>query len=200
MTDGPVSTDTGQQRPATDDPLKTPAQFVRGVGPDRAELLAKLELHTAGDILFHMPRDVLDLSDVRQPSELEASLQQSVIGMVVDTESRQLSRGRTLTAILLRSGREFVRGVWFNQPWMLKKLRHDDVVLFSGKPKRNAGRWEFSNPVVQWLDVNLHRERRRNAIGNLKKGSTPPSRLCQKALAFSPPASANDIAARHSAA
>ncbi len=153
MTDGPAQSDADPQRSATDDPLKTPAQFVRGVGPDRAELLAKLELHTAGDILFHMPRDVLDLSDVRQPSELEASLQQSVIGTVVDSESRQLSRGRTLTAILLRSGREFVRGVWFNQPWMLKKLRHDDVVLFSGKPKRNAGRWEFSNPVVQWLDA-----------------------------------------------
>ena len=153
MTEGPAATDAGSQRPTRDEPLDTPAQFCRGVGPERALLLAKLDLHTARDILFDMPRDVLDLSDVRSPAELEAGERQSVIGTVVDAESRQLSKGRTLTAVLLRSGREFVRGVWFNQPWMLKKLRHDDVVLFSGKPKRNAGRWEFSTPVVQWLDA-----------------------------------------------
>lgn len=149
----PGQTRDRPERSTRDDPLNTPAQFVRSVGPDRALLLAKLDLHTACDILFDMPRDVLDLSDVRKPSELEAGERQSVIGTVVDAESRQLSKGRTLTAVLLRSGREFVRGVWFNQPWMLKKMRHDDVVLFSGKPKRNAGRWEFSNPLVQWLDA-----------------------------------------------
>jgi len=153
MTDGPASTDVGSQQPTRDDPLETPTQYCRGVGPERALLLAKLDLHTACDILFDMPRDVLDLSDVRKPSDLEAGERQSVIGTVVDSEIRQISKGRTLVAVLLRSGRDFVRGVWFNQPWMLKKLRHDDVVLFSGKPKRNAGRWEFSNPLVQWLDA-----------------------------------------------
>lgn len=139
-------------------PLQTLAQFVRSVGPDRAGLLEKLGLHTAEDILFYMPRDVLDLSDVRSPAELEAGEQQSVMGVVVDTDSRRLSKGRSLTAVLIRCSREFVRGVWFNQPWMLKKFRMDERVLFSGKPKRNSGRWEFSSPHVQWLGADADDE------------------------------------------
>jgi ATP-dependent DNA helicase RecG len=136
-----------------EDPLQTPVQFIPGVGPVRAKLLAKLELRTAEDLLFYVPRDVLDLSDVRGPSELEAGITQSVRGAVVDTDHRPLRNRGTLVAVLIRCGSEFVRGVWFNQPWMLKKFKLDDVVLFSGKPKRQAGRWEFSSPMVQWLEI-----------------------------------------------
>ena len=36
--------------------LATPVQFLKGVGPQRAELLAKLDLHYAADVLFFFPR------------------------------------------------------------------------------------------------------------------------------------------------
>lgn len=135
-----------------DDPLATPVQFLRGVGPARAALLAKLELLTVADVLFYLPRDVLDLSDVRDPSQLEADLLQSVRGSVVETDSRPTRTG-SMTGVLIRSGNDFVRGLWFNQPWMYRKFKYGDAVLFSGKPKRNKGRWEFSNPHTQWLDI-----------------------------------------------
>lgn len=139
--------------PDWEDPLQTPVQFVRSVGPARAQLLERLGLKVALDLLLNPPRDVLDLSDVRDPTDLEAGVQQSVCGTVVDTESRRTARGKTIAAVLLRSGRSFVRGVWFNQPWVLKKFYPDAVVVFSGKPKLNSGRWEFSNPHTQWLDI-----------------------------------------------
>ena len=135
------------------DPLLTPLRFVPGVGPARAALLERLSLRTVGDVLFCMPRDVLDLTDVRDPSEVEGGLLQSVQGTVVDVDSRQLRRGGSLVGVLIRSGSGFVRGVWFNQPWMFRKFQHEQVVLFSGKPKRNSGRWEFNSPHVQWLDM-----------------------------------------------
>lgn len=134
-----------------DDPLATPVQFCRGVGPERARLLENVGIHTALDLLLYLPRDVLDLGDVKSPVNLEAGEHQTVSGTVVDRDSRQISGGRSLTGILIRSGREFVRGVWFNQPWMLNKFRENQVVVFSGKPKRSQGRWEFSSPHVQWL-------------------------------------------------
>lgn len=148
-----VTTDQQVESPDWEDPLQTPVQFVRGVGPARAKLLEKLDIRVALELLYNAPRDVLDLSNVRQPDELEAGEQQSVCGSVVDTESRRTSNGKAMSAVLIRCGRAFVRGVWFNQPWVLKKFRPDDVVLFSGKPKRRSGRWEFSNPHTQWLEV-----------------------------------------------
>ena len=44
--------------------LQTAVQYVRGVGPHRAELLDRLGLRTVEDLLFFLPRDVLDLTRV----------------------------------------------------------------------------------------------------------------------------------------
>src|SRR4051794_29814009 len=98
-----------------DNPLDTPVQFIRGVGPERGALLEKLGLATAYDLLFNLPRDVLDLSDVRSVADLEEDKLQSVKGKVVDSDGRELSGGRVLSAILLDCGDAYVRGLWFNQ-------------------------------------------------------------------------------------
>ena len=113
---------------APDDPLQTPVQFVRGVGPVRAELLAKLNLLTSGDLLFDIPRDVLDLTRVVPVFELKPETVQTVFGIVVDRDAKETSNGKTITAVLLQSDGGFVRGVWFNQPYMLRRFelgRHD---------------------------------------------------------------------------
>ncbi|MBL8851484.1 MAG: ATP-dependent DNA helicase RecG [Planctomycetaceae bacterium] len=138
--------------PPNENPLLQSVQFLPGGGPHRAELLEKLGIHTALDLLWHLPRDLLDLTEVRQPQQLVDDEVQTVRGVVVESDARQLSKGRTLTASLIDCGTDFVRGVWFNQPWMRQRLQPGHNVLFSGKPKRSQGRWEFPHPRIQWLD------------------------------------------------
>lgn len=133
--------------------LDTQVQFVRGVGPQRAELLAKLGVRTVADLLFYLPRDVLDLSHVSAVADLKLDELQTVRGRVVDLDGRQLSNGKTLSAVLLDCDGEYLRGMWFNQNWVLQKFHNGEMVLFSGKAKRRAGRWEMSHPRIQWLEV-----------------------------------------------
>jgi ATP-dependent DNA helicase RecG len=135
-----------------DDPLQTEVQYVKGVGPVRAELFAKLGIFTAGDLLWDLPRDVLDLSEVRGARTLQEGVVVSVRGNVVDIDGRPISNGRTLVAVLLDCGDGYLNGTWFNQPWVLKQFQIGQNVLFSGKPKRRSGRWQINNPRVQWLD------------------------------------------------
>lgn len=135
----------------SDDPLQTPVQYLKGVGPQRAELLQKLGMYTAQDVLFNLPRNYLDLTVVKAISEVEEGSVQTVRGRVIDLDGRNLSRNRTLSAVLLDCGDDYLRGVWFNQPWVLRKFQPGDLVLFSGKPKRSSGRWEMSHPRIQWL-------------------------------------------------
>jgi ATP-dependent DNA helicase RecG len=134
-----------------DDPLKTNVQFLRGVGPERARLLANLGIVTVEDLLWNLPRDVLDLTNVCPAAQLRTGELQTVRGTVVDIDGRTTGNGRTLVAVLLESDGTYVRGVWFNQPWMIHKFHGGESVLFSGKPKRSAGRWEFASPRVQWI-------------------------------------------------
>jgi ATP-dependent DNA helicase RecG len=106
---------------------------------------------TVEDLLWNLPRDVLDLTNVCPAARLRTGELQTVRGTVVDIDGRTTGNGRTLVAVLLDSEGTYVRGVWFNQPWMIHKFHGGESVLFSGKPKRNAGRWEFTNPRVQWI-------------------------------------------------
>ncbi|GIT31289.1 MAG: hypothetical protein Ct9H300mP1_33350 [Planctomycetaceae bacterium] len=58
-----------------------------------------------------------------------------------------------MASVVIDSGDEFLKATWFNQSWVLGKVRHGDAVLFSGKPKRRAGRWEMTHPRIQVIDA-----------------------------------------------
>ena len=124
---------------------------MRGVGPQRAELLKNLGILTACDLLFNIPTGINDFSDVRTVPRLEPDKEQSVHGFVCDRDVRQLNGGRSLVGIMLDCDGHFVRGLWFNQPWVFKKYRDNEHLVFSGKPQKKAGRWEFNGPRVAIL-------------------------------------------------
>lgn len=147
---GRVSEVTNHAVP-TDDPLATPIQYVSGVGPARAALLARLEIHTVYDLLWHLPRDVLDLSQVKTPKQLVEDVIQSVRGVICDKDARMTSTGKHMTSALFDCDGQYVRATWFNQPWMFQKLQMGQLVLLAGKPKKKLGKWEFSHPTMQWL-------------------------------------------------
>jgi ATP-dependent DNA helicase RecG len=132
--------------------LETSVQYVQGVGPHRAELLGRLGLVTIADLLYFLPRDILDLTRVLQVGELSEGAPATVRGRVVDRDAKMIRNGGTMTAVLLDCDGAYLRGAWFNQPWMLQKFCDGDRVLFSGKPKKRAGRWEIHHPQIQWLN------------------------------------------------
>lgn len=169
MSERTSSQNTAQEISSSQDPLATPVQFLAGAGPDRAALLAKLGIHTVLDLLWHVPHSVNDFSDLRPAHKLEKDVEQSVHGRVVDRDIRNLSKGRVLVGVLLECDGQFVRGTWFNQPWMLKKFRDDDHVIFSGKPQRKSGRWEFGNPRIHWITSEEESEDVGSVVGVLPR-------------------------------
>ncbi len=132
--------------------LATPVQFLKGVGPDRAELLARLGVRTVRDLIFLFPRDYQDLTDVRLIRDLEPGRLVSVIGKVVDVDAKSLGWGRTMVVVLVHQGSDALRGVWFNQPFMRNKFALGQEVMFSGKAKRHDELWEMAHPRVAWLE------------------------------------------------
>jgi ATP-dependent DNA helicase RecG len=123
------------------------------VGPVRAESLQRLGIETVEDLLWHLPRDLVDLTEVRRVGELEPDILQTVRGEVVELDDRRIRGGRRMASVVIDSGDEFLKATWFNQSWVLGKVRHGDAVLFSGKPKRRAGRWEMTHPRIQVIDA-----------------------------------------------
>jgi ATP-dependent DNA helicase RecG len=131
--------------------LATPVQFLKGVGPQRAEALLRLELQTARDVLFFFPRTYEDLTDLRTVQQLEEDKLQSVCGVVEDVELRGSRPGRCVLGVLIRSSDGHLRGLWFNQPFMEEKFKVGQRVVFAGKPKLEGLVWQMSHPKVDWL-------------------------------------------------
>ena len=62
------------RKPTLAELLATPAEFVPGVGPQRAALLRRIDVSTVGDLIFLFPRDYQDLSDRRAIADLLADV------------------------------------------------------------------------------------------------------------------------------
>jgi ATP-dependent DNA helicase RecG len=143
MTDAPATA----EKPPQD--LTTPVQFLKGVGPQRAVLLDKLDLRVARDLLFFFPRSYQDLSDLRSIAQLEEGPLVSVRGTVVEVEQKTTSGGLARTGILIHDGHDHLRAMWFNQPYIRDKFHEGQQVLFSGKAKQRGLRWEMTHPRVE---------------------------------------------------
>ena len=130
----------------------TPVQFLKGVGPQRAELFEKLGLHTARDVIFFFPRDYQDLTDLANVADLRDESLVRLHATVVEVDHRPTSSGGSVLGALLRCQGGNIRAVWFNQPFMLKRLPVGQELLVSGKVRFRGGIWEIVHPDLKYLE------------------------------------------------
>jgi len=138
-----------EQTPA--ERLATPVQFLKGVGPQRAESLERLGLEAVRDVLFFFPRDYEEYTGRRDIEQLEEDKLQSVRGIVEEVELRAGKTGRSVLGVLLRSGSRHLRALWFNQPFLVDQFHRGDELLVSGKPKHQGLMWVMKHPRVTQL-------------------------------------------------
>jgi ATP-dependent DNA helicase RecG len=140
---------TGKNAPS--DSLLTPVQFIKGIGPVKAELLAKLDLHYARDLVFNFPRAYQDMSELRTIEQLEEGKLASVAGVVEEVDLRNTGTGRSLLGVLIKQGASYLRALWFNQPYLRSKFQTGRRILLSGEPKMQGIRWEMVHPKYEFL-------------------------------------------------
>jgi len=69
--------------------LRSPLQFLKGVGTQRAEILQRIGIHKASDLLFYFPRDYQDMTERREIDQLEEGNKvQTVVGYNGATNGR----------------------------------------------------------------------------------------------------------------
>jgi ATP-dependent DNA helicase RecG len=137
-----MSKDTGQY-----DFLAKPVQYLKGVGPKRAELLAKIGIATVQDLLNYFPRDYQDRTTIKLIRDLLAREVVTIQGTVQAIhEIRPYGRSRFLRHILkvtIVDGTGIIHAVWYNQPYRAKQFQEGQKVLLTGKTKFNAGDLEI---------------------------------------------------------
>jgi ATP-dependent DNA helicase RecG len=131
--------------------LATPVQFLKGVGPARAEMLERMGLRTAQEVLFYFPRDYQQMSALRSIRDLEEGVLVSICGVVEEVDQRETGQSKSVLGVLIREGNYYLRALWFNQPYMRQRFKLGQRLLLAGTAKMNGGRWEMAHPQIEHL-------------------------------------------------
>ncbi len=132
------------------DPLRTPVTYLKGVGPQRAEHLNRIGLWRAFDLLFYFPRDYQDMTDRREPDQLEENKLQTVMGVIDGWEQKSTSRG-PLLVLNVDCGKGFVKASWFKMPYLIREFARGRRLLLTGKPRFDYPFWKMMHPQITYL-------------------------------------------------
>ena len=128
--------------------LDTPVQYVKGVGPVRAEQLARLGIRTVEDLLTHFPRR-FDLRPEAQPiASLSPDRPATVAGEVSAVREKPFGKAPFLQCTLGDdSGKVTVR--WFHGGYLRNHIKEGIYLAVSGKVSKYKGALQLVNPRHQ---------------------------------------------------
>ena len=118
------------------DILSTPIDFLKGVGPMRADVLRKeLNIFTYNDLLHYFPFRYIDRSKIYRISDIDRNMQFIQIkGVAKKIESIGKGRSRRLS-VCLEDSSGSINLVWFKGiKWIQRRLQLNTEYLVFGKP------------------------------------------------------------------
>ncbi len=167
--------------------LRMPVQFVKGVGPKRAEQLTKLGLATVDDLLFHLPFRYEDRRDVRTIATLRPGEEATLEATLEAPAERWGGRGRRkVLEIVATDATGALALVWYHQlRYFASRFRAGQRVLLHGRvePLRQAafGRGltplRMIHPEVEVLEQEEHAD-----LGRIVPVYTKPAGISSGAM------------------
>mgnify|MGYP001120136003 CR=1 FL=1 len=124
--------------------LDTSIQYLKGVGPVRAKLLAKLAVNNIRDLFYLVPRRYVKRKYIKDMRYREEAY---VRGRVVYQRTRFSRKGEIITLViddetgLLECG-------FFNSPFLKNRFKNGDEIGVIGKTTFFARKLQFINPEI----------------------------------------------------
>ncbi len=144
-------------------------QYVRGVGPQVAEMLAAKGIRTAEDLLYHLPFRYEDRQNPRSLDELKAGETASVIAEVRGSALLRTRRG-PIFELTIGQGRRAMKCLWFHASYLQGKFLPGQTVAVYGRvePSRSTNNLKMIQPQFEVLpDASADAETRLLEVGRI---------------------------------
>lgn len=135
--------------------LDTPIEFLKGVGPQRAETLQKeLQIFRYRDLLELYPFRYIDKTRFHKISQLQSDLADiQIVGKIVRVKEEGVGRKKRLKAIF-QDDSSSMELVWFKGvSWVKKILKVGVELVIFGKPTLYNGTFSISHPEIETLEA-----------------------------------------------
>src|SRR5713226_604106 len=132
--------------------LTTPVQYVKGIGPKLAEILASKGIATVGDLLHYLPFRYEDRLNPRGIAELRAGEMATVIGEVRNSGLFR-TRRMPIFQLTVGQGRSKLKCLWFNATYLQDKFKPGQLIALYGKVEQDlrSGELQIIQPQFEML-------------------------------------------------
>ncbi|HEY7861523.1 MAG TPA: ATP-dependent DNA helicase RecG, partial [Gemmatimonadaceae bacterium] len=120
--------------------LNTGVMYLKGVGPHRAELLRKLGIIVARDLLYHVPHRYEDASTIAPIASAEPGMDVTVLGTVISKGVIPTRKGLRIFQAVVRDESAMIEVSWPGQPYLDRVISKGDRLLLTGAVRFFHGR------------------------------------------------------------
>ena len=133
--------------------LSTSVQYVKGIGPRLADVLAAKGIRTVDDLLHYLPFRYEDRLNPRSIAELRPGEMATVIAEVRTSGLFRTRRtGTPIFQLTLGQGRARLKCMWFHATYLKDKFQPGQMVALYGKVDTdNRGEMQIIQPQVEVL-------------------------------------------------
>ncbi|MEP3836383.1 MAG: ATP-dependent DNA helicase RecG [Algibacter sp.] len=144
--------------------LQTPIDYLKGVGPNRADLLRKeLGIHTYQDLINLFPNRYIDRTQYYKINQLQRNnADVQVIGKITSFKEVAQKRGKRLVATF-QDDTGTMELVWFRgQKWIKDSLKLNKTYVAFGKTNWFSSKFNMAHPELELLED--HEKNMRSAM------------------------------------
>ncbi len=127
-------------------------QYLKGVGPARAQVFAKLGVETVGDLLEYFPRDWVFAPQPIKIGQLRADEPATIIGLVESVDFQSYRQPPIFEAIV-SDETGVCRIIWFNGGYLRNQIRLGQVIVAAGKPNVFKHQLQLTNPKFMMAEA-----------------------------------------------
>lgn len=136
--------------------LKKDVKYIKGVGPNRVQLLNKLGIFTLGDLITYYPRAYEDRSKPKAIAEC-ANGEEVLIEVIACSRLSDVRlKGKTMQRLMVRDETASCTITWFNQSYLKNKFEIGKKYKFYGKITNNFGKITMTSPVYDENEKNFN--------------------------------------------
>ena len=155
--------------------LTTPVQYVKGIGPKLAEILATKGIATVGDLLHYLPFRYEDRLNPRGIAELRPGEMATVIGEVRNSGLFR-TRRMPIFQLTVGQGRSRLRCLWFHGAYLQDKFKPGQLIALYGKVEQDqrSGELQIVQPQFEMLGDSSGDDADDKAAASLEVGRIVP--------------------------
>ncbi len=135
--------------------LETPIEYLKGVGPQRGDLLRKeLGIHKYADLLNLFPNRYIDRTRYYKINELQNSNSEvQIVGKIINIKTVEQGKGKSRLVATFVDDTGQMELVWFQgQKWIRESLKINVPYVIFGKVTQFGATYNMAHPEMELLE------------------------------------------------